>query len=70
MEDTFDRFIQDQLHEIMRSMDEECRSDPIRCRQKALDWISENAESYRKKWYSQNHNTFQNDGSGTCNGIS
>ncbi|MFW5775371.1 MAG: hypothetical protein ACOCW2_03695 [Chitinivibrionales bacterium] len=69
MTDIFDRFIKAERQEIMRSMDEECRKDPIRFRQWTLSWVEENAESFRQKWNRQNATKNQDNGSTSCNGM-
>lgn len=50
MSTSFEDFLNAEVNEILRSMDDECRCDPIQRRQKALVWIEENADSFRKSW--------------------
>ncbi|MBD3314369.1 MAG: hypothetical protein GF344_01165 [Chitinivibrionales bacterium] len=48
--DTFHRFIEAEINEIMRSMDDESRLDPNLCSRAAMEWISRHAKAFREKW--------------------
>jgi hypothetical protein len=50
MSDPFREYIEAEIHEIMCSMDEECRRNPELCRTNAIEWIEKNAEYFREQW--------------------
>jgi DNA-binding transcriptional MerR regulator len=50
MRERFRRFIEDEIGEILRSMDEECRLDPQRRSRAAMEWIALHAKAFREEW--------------------
>lgn len=50
MSDSFEKFMEAEINEILNSMNEQCRSDPESCRKIAIEWIENNAKNFRQKW--------------------
>jgi hypothetical protein len=50
MAETFRRFIEAEIEEILNSMDDDCRLDPQRCSCAAMEWISHHAKAFREEW--------------------
>lgn len=56
MSDSFEKFMDAEIKEILNSMDEQCRKDPESCKKVAIEWIEKNAERFRQRWNAKNKN--------------
>lgn len=50
MHETFKDYVEAEVTEMLRSMDEKTRCNERKRRLSALAWVRKNAEMFRKKW--------------------